>query len=448
MEVVREEEERFAATLDRGLALLESEVARVRQAGERTLAGEVAFRLYDTYGFPLDLTEDILAAESVVVDRAGFERAMEAQRERARGAKRFTDAEAAPGIVARPAALGTRFVGDRVAEWESEVLALVAEGRETRGPLGAGAEVDVVTAETPFYAESGGQVGDRGWLETPDGATRIEVLDTQKLAPTVVAHRGVVRQGTVSVGDRVRLRIDVGRREAARLNHSATHLVHAALRHRLGTHVRQSGSLVTPERLRFDFTHTRPVGEQPLAEIEDEVNAQIRANLEVWTEEMSYDGAVKAGALAFFGEKYGDRVTVVHMGEYSVELCGGTHVARTGDIGLFKVRGEGGVAAGAGRARAAACRGHRRPRRPLPRRQHHQAARTARGRRRGRAARLRAGRRQGPRPARRGARRGLRPARRREPLNPWPNRSLPRRPRSASTTRAFSASCSASTTST
>src|SRR5436190_23744460 len=353
MEVVREEEERFAATLDRGLALLESEVARVRQAGERTLAGEVAFRLYDTYGFPLDLTEDILAAEGVVVDRAGFERAMEAQRERARGAKQFTDAEAAPEIVARPAALGTRFVGDRVAEWESEVLALVAEGRETRGPLGAGAEVDVVTAETPFYAESGGQVGDRGWLETPDGATRIEVLDTQKLAPTVVAHRGVVRQGTVSVGDRVRLRIDVGRREAARLNHSATHLVHAALRHRLGTHVRQSGSLVTPERLRFDFTHTRPVGEQPLAEIEDEVNAQIRANLEVWTEEMSYDGAVKAGALAFFGEKYGDRVTVVHMGEYSVELCGGTHVARTGDIGLFKVRGEGGVAAGVRRLEAA-----------------------------------------------------------------------------------------------
>ena len=353
MEVVREEEERFAATLDRGLALLESEVARVRQAGERTLAGEVAFRLYDTYGFPLDLTEDILAAEGVVVDRAGFERAMAAQRERARGAKRFTDAEAAPEIVARPAALGTRFVGDRVAEWESEVLALVAEGRETRGPLGAGAEVDVVTAETPFYAESGGQVGDRGWLETPDGATRIEVLDTQKLAPTVVAHRGVVRQGTVSVGDRVCLRIDVGRREAARLNHSATHLVHAALRHRLGTHVRQSGSLVTPERLRFDFTHTRPVGEQPLAEIEDEVNAQIRANLEVWTEEMSYDGAVKAGALAFFGEKYGDRVTVVHMGEYSVELCGGTHVARTGDIGLFKVRGEGGVAAGVRRLEAA-----------------------------------------------------------------------------------------------
>ena len=352
VEVVRDEEERFAATLDRGLALLESEVERARRAGDRTLSGEVAFRLYDTYGFPLDLTEDILAAEGLVADRAGFERAMEAQRQRARGAKRFADAEAAPEMIARPAGLGTRFVGDRVVEWESEVLALVAAGRETRGPLGAGAEVDVVTAETPFYAESGGQVGDRGWLETRDGATRIEVLDTQRIAPTVVAHRGVVRQGAVSVGDRLRMRIDVARREAARLNHSATHLVHAALRRQLGPHVRQAGSLVTPERLRFDFSHTRPVGEGPLGEIEDQVNSQIRANLEVWAEEMSYDQAIKAGALAFFGEKYGDRVTVVHMGDYSVELCGGTHVARTGDIGLFKVRGEAGVAAGVRRLEA------------------------------------------------------------------------------------------------
>src|SRR2546430_10088573 len=172
-EVVRDEEERFAATLDRGLALLESEVERVRRAGQRTLSGEVAFRLYDTYGFPLDLTEDILAAEGLVADREGFERAMEAQRQRARGAKRFADAEAAPEMIARPEGLGTRFVGDRVVEWESEVLALVAEGRETRGPLGAGAEVDVVTAETPFYAESGGQGGDRGWLAKPGGPTRI-----------------------------------------------------------------------------------------------------------------------------------------------------------------------------------------------------------------------------------------------------------------------------------
>ena len=353
VEAVRDEEERFAATLDRGLALLASEIERARRAGQTVLPGDVAFRLYDTYGFPLDLTEDILAGEGLGVDRSGFDRAMEKQRERARGGQRFVDAGAAPEVLARSDDLTTRFLGDRVVESESDVLALLVGGRETRGPVGTGAEVDVVTAETPFYAESGGQVGDRGWLETRDGATRVEVLDTQKIAPAVVAHRGVVRQGAVSVGDRLWLRIDVARREAARLNHSATHLVHAALRHQLGPHVRQAGSLVTPERLRFDFNHTRPVGEGPLAEIEDEVNAQIRGNLEVWSEELPYDQAIKAGALAFFGEKYGDQVTVVHMGDYSVELCGGTHVARTGDIGLFKVRGEAGVAAGVRRLEAA-----------------------------------------------------------------------------------------------
>src|SRR5207244_6939562 len=232
---------RSSATVARGRARLGGEVGRAGRAGDRTLSGEVAFRLYDTYGFPLDLTEDILAAEGLVADREGFERAMEAQRQRARGAKRFADAEAAPEMIVRPEGLGTRFVGDRVVEWESEVLALVADGRETRGPLGAGAEVDVVTAETPFYAESGGQVGDRGWLETLDGATRIEVLDTQRIAPTAVAHRGVVRQGAVSVGDRLRMRIDLVRRQAWRPTPSATHLVHAALRRQLGPHVRQAG---------------------------------------------------------------------------------------------------------------------------------------------------------------------------------------------------------------
>jgi alanyl-tRNA synthetase len=349
-DVVRAEEERFAATLDRGLALLSTEIERARPNG--VLPGEVAFRLYDTYGFPLDLTEDILRGEGLDIDREGFELAMEEQRARARGAQRFTDAEGAPEVMAG-GDIATRFVGDRVTQWESEILALLQEGRSTRGPVAAGGEVDVVTAETPFYAESGGQVGDRGWLETAGGA-ELEVRDTQKLAPTVVVHRAVVRSGAVSVGDRVRMRIDAVRREAARVNHSATHLLHAALRHRLGAHVKQAGSLVTPERLRFDFNHHGPIEAEALAAVEGEVNAQIRANAEVRTEEMPYDEAIKAGALAFFGDRYGDRVTVVRMGDFSVELCGGTHVRRTGDIGVLKIRGEGGVAAGVRRVEAAA----------------------------------------------------------------------------------------------
>jgi len=349
-DVVAAEEERFAATLDRGLALLEAEVAAARRQGARTLPGEVAFRLYDTYGFPLDLTEDILAGEGLAVDRAGFERALEAQRERARGAQRFTDAAAAPEIV-RAGGLVTRFVGDRIGEWESQVLALLVDGRETRGPVGVGATVDVIVAETPFYAESGGQVGDRGWIETA-GGTLIEVRDTQYVAPGVIAQRGIVRRGTIAVGDRVRLRIDAERREAARLNHSATHLLHAALRRRLGAHVRQAGSLVAPDRLRFDFSHHRPVGIEELRAIEDEVNAWVRANAEVTSEEMAYDDAIRAGALAFFGEKYGERVRVVRMGEFSTELCGGTHVRRTGDIGLVHIAGESGVAAGVRRLEA------------------------------------------------------------------------------------------------
>jgi alanyl-tRNA synthetase len=347
-DVVRTEEERFAVTLDRGLALLAGEVGRARAAGRGTLPGEVAFRLSDTYGFPLDLTEDILAGEGMTVDRPGFDAAMDEQRERGRAAQRFADATTAPELLEKH--FTTRFVGDRIVEWESEVLALIVS-QESRPTARVGDDVLVVTAETPFYAESGGQVGDRGWLVTDAGA-RVEVLDTQKIASTVVAHRGVVRQGAVSVGDRVRLRIDAARREAVRLNHSATHLLHASLRNRLGAHVKQSGSLVDPGHLRFDFSHHKPVGEDELHAIEDDVNGWIRANAEVTSEEMSYDDAIRAGALAFFGDKYSDRVRVIRMGDFSTELCGGTHVARTGDIGLVQLRGESGVAAGVRRLEA------------------------------------------------------------------------------------------------
>jgi len=353
-EVVRVEEERFALTLDRGLALLTAEMDRARTRGGR-LAGEVAFRLYDTFGFPLDLTEDILAGEELTLEREGFEREMQAQRTRARGAQRFADAEAAPEI-AGGAALASRFVGDRIVEWESEILALLGADRQPLREAASGATVDVVTAETPFYAESGGQVGDRGWITTDAGA-RLEVLDTHKIAPAVAGHRAVVRQGAVRVGDRVRLAIDPERREAVRLNHSATHIMHAALRHHLGTHVKQAGSFVDDSKLRFDFSHHKAVGTGELRGVEDEVNAVIRDNLPVTTEEMSYDDAIKAGALAFFGDKYGDRVRVLRMGDYSVELCGGTHVERTGDIGLFKLDGESGVAAGVRRIEAVTGRG-------------------------------------------------------------------------------------------
>jgi alanyl-tRNA synthetase len=349
-EAVRGEEERFVQTLDRGLALLATEIAETRRKNANALSGEVAFRLYDTYGFPLDLTEDILAGENLVVDKDGFERAMGAQRERARGAQKFVDASSGPEL----SGLGervSRFVGDHVGETISEVLALVADGKETRGPVREGSSVDVIVAETPFYAESGGQVGDRGWITADDG-TRVEIVDTQKLGGRVIVHRGVVRRGALEVGQRVRLAIDAARRDAARLNHSATHLAHGALRRRLGPHVKQAGSLVDPTKLRFDFSHHKPVSPEDLRAVEDEVNAEIRANAEVTTEEMSYDDAIKAGALAFFGDKYGDRVTVVRMGDFSTELCGGTHVRRTGDIGVFKIDAESGVAAGVRRLEA------------------------------------------------------------------------------------------------
>jgi alanyl-tRNA synthetase len=347
-DVVRAEEERFAATLGRGLALLEEEIAAARSSGARVLSGVVAFKLYDTFGFPLDLTEDILKGEAFTVDRAGFDREMAAQRARARSAQRFAtgpaDAGVAPDVV-------TRFVGDRAVWWESEVLALLVDGEPAAGRAGAGARVVIVTPETPFYAEGGGQVGDHGWIETHEGG-RVEVEDTKRIGRGAVAHHGVVRAGDVGVGDRVRLEIDAALRERTRLNHSATHLMHAALRHRLGAHVQQAGSLVAPDRLRFDFSHHQAATEADLEAIETEVNEQIRANLAVTGEEMAYDDAIAAGALAFFGDKYGDTVRVVRMGDYSVELCGGTHVARTGDIGVFKLRSESGVAAGVRRIEA------------------------------------------------------------------------------------------------
>jgi len=344
-QTVRGEEERFAETLDKGLALLDQERAAVRAAGGTVLSGDVAFKLYDTYGFPIDMTEDILRGENMAVDQAGFQASMAAQRQRGRDARKA----AGDGVIIGSTA-SSRFTGDRIYDIESTIAALSVNGDE-RGEVRAGETVHIVTAETPFYGESGGQVGDRGVIETPDGAL-VEVTDTAKPRPDLTVHIGTVVRGALTTGQSARLIVDRERREAARLNHSATHLLHGALRRTLGEQVRQGGSLVSPDRLRFDFSQPSPIDEATLARLEEDVNAQIRENAEVTVQEMAFDDAIKAGALAFFGDKYGERVSVVRMGEFSTELCGGTHVRRTGDIGLFKLRGESGVAAGTRRIEA------------------------------------------------------------------------------------------------
>jgi alanyl-tRNA synthetase len=356
-DVIHAEEARFAETLGRGVAILEEEVKRLRESNARMLGGDVAFKLYDTYGFPLDLTEDVLKADGIDVDRRGFERAMEEQRTRAREAQKGVAGGAAAPSLRTSRKLATRYVGDRGDQHESEILAIFASGVEVEEAR-EGSEALVVVAESPFYAESGGQVGDRGVIEGAGGA-RFEVADTQKEfvrsdsgESEVAVHVGKVSRGALRRGARVRLAIDAERHEAARLNHSVTHILHAVLRERLGPQVRQSGSLVAPERMRFDFTYQGPIDEPRLVAIENEVNAHIRENAPVTNEEMPYDEAVRRGALAFFGDKYGDRVRVVRMGDFSTELCGGSHVERTGDIGLFKLRGESGVAAGVRRIEA------------------------------------------------------------------------------------------------
>jgi alanyl-tRNA synthetase len=344
-EVIRGEEERFAETLDKGLSLLEQERADLERRGEAVLSGDVAFRLYDTYGFPLDMTEDILRADGIRVDTKEFDLLMDEQRRRAREARK-----GGPEVMTVAGDASSRFTGDRVYDWQSEVVGLAADG-EPRREAREGEAVQIVTAETPFYGESGGQVGDRGIVDTADGAL-IEIVDTQKPRPDLIVHLGRVVRGALSRGERVHLQVDRQRRDATRLNHSVTHILHGVLRRLLGEHVRQAGSLVAPDRLRFDFSHSGAIDEVLLARIEEEVNAHVRENAPVTSEVMSYDDAIAAGALAFFGDKYGDRVTIVRMGDFSTELCGGTHVRRTGDIGVFKLRGESGVAAGTRRIEA------------------------------------------------------------------------------------------------
>ena len=344
-DVIRVEEERFGETLEKGLALLEEATAKLRAEKRNILPGEVAFRLYDTFGFPLDLTEDILRGEDVTVDQDGFEKLMEEQRARGREARDIATMESKIQLD-RPVC----FIGYDRLQGESSVLAIYSNGTGKHEAV-EGEEIDLLTAETPFYGESGGQVGDRGTITTARGDV-IEVLDTQHPTPQLTAHRARVKKGRVQIGDKVELTVDAKHRQKTKLNHSATHILHAVLRRELGQHVRQAGSLVTPERLRFDFSHTGAIADEKLASIEAEVNQHIREDAGVSIEELSYDEAIRRGALAFFGDKYGDRVRVVKIGKFSTELCGGTHVQASGEIGLFKLHFEGGVAAGVRRVEA------------------------------------------------------------------------------------------------
>ncbi|MBX9814729.1 MAG: alanine--tRNA ligase [Proteobacteria bacterium SG_bin5] len=349
------EESRFRQTLDKGLKLLDEATAGLGAGG--TLPGETAFKLYDTYGFPYDLTEDALRAQGFAVDRAGFDAAMAEQRRLARAAWKGSGARASDEVwfdIAESFG-GTEFIGYAAEEGEGAVLAIVKDGARVERAA-AGETVELVLNQTPFYAESGGQMGDTGRV-VGDGAAGL-VEDTQKYLGRVFAHRVAIEQGAIAVGDALHLMVDGARRGGLRANHSATHLLHEALRERLGPHVAQKGSLVAPDRLRFDFSQPVAVEAARLAEVEADVNAHIRANGAVETRLMTPEEAIAEGAMALFGEKYGDEVRVVSMGAredgrtYSLELCGGTHVRALGEIGLFKVIGESAVSSGVRRIEA------------------------------------------------------------------------------------------------
>jgi len=356
-EVLEREEMRFRQTLANGLRLLDDATAGLGAGA--SLPGETAFKLYDTYGFPYDLTEDALRTRGIGVDRAGFDAAMAQQKAAARaawkGSGQAADGELWFDIAEREGA--SEFTGYAATTGEGQVVALVVDGREVE-QAEAGAEVTVLTNQTPFYGESGGQMGDIGVITT-DAGLRIAVSDTTKPLGRLHAHHGRVERGTIAIGHTVHLAIDAERRDRIRANHSATHLLHAALRNRLGDHVTQKGSLVAEDRLRFDFSHPKPLSAEEIAAIEADVNAEIRHNETVSTRLMSPDEAIAAGAMALFGEKYGDEVRVLAMGRpgesglnYSVELCGGTHVRATGDIGLFRIVSESAVSSGVRRVEA------------------------------------------------------------------------------------------------
>ncbi|ABK08161.1 alanyl-tRNA synthetase [Burkholderia cenocepacia HI2424] len=343
-DVLRQEEERFFETIEHGMSILEAALAEVEAKGGKVLDGELAFKLHDTYGFPLDLTADVCRERGMTVDEPAFDDAMARQREQARAAGKF---KATQGLEYSGAK--TTFHGyEEIAFDDAKVVALYVDGSAVN-EVKAGQDAVVVLDHTPFYAESGGQVGDQGVLA--NAATRFAVADTLKVQADVIGHHGTLEQGTLKVGDVLRAEIDAQRRARTQRNHSATHLMHKALREVLGAHVQQKGSLVDADKTRFDFAHNAPMTDDEIRRVEQIVNNEILANAPGIVRVMPYDEAVKGGAMALFGEKYGDEVRVLDLG-FSRELCGGTHVHRTGDIGLFKIVVEGGVAAGIRRVEA------------------------------------------------------------------------------------------------
>jgi alanyl-tRNA synthetase len=349
-EATKGEEERFIATLDQGLPILNEMMAKTRTAGRTVLPGADVFKLYDTYGFPMDLITEACREQGMTVDEAGFEAAIEEQRTRARKTGGFEQETARPAVAELAARLGaTTFVGYDQLESDS-ILQAILKGDRLVKEVQEGDDVEVVLDVTPFYAEGGGQVGDQGVLVGPEG--RLEIRETTRPVPTMIVHKGRVSQGRLREGERMHLSVNRSTRQDAARNHTATHLVHAALRDLLGPHVKQFGSLVAPNRLRFDFAHFRPLSSRDIDEIESVVNDEIRRNERVQSEVMSIQDAVAKGALAFFGDKYGEQVRVVTVESFSKELCGGTHCRHTGEIGLFRIVSETGVAAGVRRIEA------------------------------------------------------------------------------------------------
>jgi alanyl-tRNA synthetase len=368
-EATRGEEERFIATLDQGLPILNEMIAKARSAGSEVLTGPDVFKLYDTYGFPMDLMGEACREQGMTLDEAGFDQAIEEQRNRARKSGGFETETQRPGIsalekvVAEDAATvviqdpaptvlkwePTKFVGYELLESQGVLQAILKGERPVREAV-EGDQVELLFDTTPFYPEGGGQVGDKGIVNGPEG--RVEIEETTKPHPSMILHKGVVKAGRISVGERFDMKVNHSSRQDAARNHTATHLVHAALRDMLGPHVKQYGSLVGPNRLRFDFAHFRPLSSRDVDEIETVVNNEVRKNERVATEVMSIQDAVAKGALAFFGDKYGEQVRVVTVESFSKELCGGTHCRQTGDIGLFRIVSETGVAAGVRRIEA------------------------------------------------------------------------------------------------
>jgi alanyl-tRNA synthetase len=349
-EATRGEEERFIATLDQGLPILNDMIEKARAAGRSVLAGNEVFKLYDTYGFPMDLMTEACREQDMTVDEPGFNAAIEEQRSRARKTGGFEQETARPAVAELAKRIGaTVFIGYEQLESDSLVRAIL-KGEQLVKEAAEGETVELALDVTPFYAEGGGQVGDLGTLVGPEGV--VDISETTRPAPTLIVHKGTVRQGRIREGEQVHMTVNASLRRDAARNHTATHLVHAALRDLLGPHVKQYGSLVGPNRLRFDFAHFRPLSSRDIDDIESTVNEEIRKNEVVRTEVMTIQDAVAKGALAFFGDKYGEQVRVVSVESFSKELCGGTHCRQTGDIGLFRIVSEGGVAAGVRRIEA------------------------------------------------------------------------------------------------